>query len=62
MTASYVISVRQVSALLSVPSRQFLTEYALSVQLIVPLTGPIEDFLPIGTQVTSKILRPAGRT
>ena len=62
MTASYVISVRQVSALLSVPSRHFLTEDALSVQLIVPLTGPIEDFLPTGRQVTSKILRPAGRT
>jgi len=31
----------------SVPSRHPLTENALSVQLIVPLTGPIEDFHPL---------------
>jgi len=31
----------------SVPFRPFLTEDALSVQLIVPLTGPIEDFHPL---------------
>jgi hypothetical protein len=44
MTASYVVPVRQASALPPVPFRLFLTENALSVQLIVPLTGPIQDF------------------
>ena len=39
-----MISVRQVSALLSVPSGLPLTGDALSVQLVVPLTGSTEDF------------------
>ena len=38
-----MIPVRQASALPTVPFRLSLTEESLSVQLIVPLTGPIKD-------------------
>ena len=42
-----MVSVRQASVLPSVPSRLSLTEDALSVQLIVPFTGHIENFHPL---------------
>ena len=44
MTASYAISVRQVSDLLSASFRFHLTVNTLAVQLVIPLTGLTEDF------------------
>ena len=55
MAASYVISVRQASALPAASFRFYLTIDTLAVRLTVPLTGPVEDFhLQVGA--------PAGRT
>ena len=47
ISASYVISVRQASALLSASFRFDLTVDTLAKSLIVPTTGPIGDFHPL---------------
>jgi hypothetical protein len=48
VAASYVISVRQTRALLSAFFRFHLTMDTLAVQLMIPLTGLIQDFhLPV---------------
>ena len=44
ISASYVIPVRQASALLSASFRFYLTIDTLAVQLMIPHTGLIEDF------------------
>lgn len=43
MAASYAISVRQASVLLSASFRFHLTVNTLAVQLVIPLTGLTED-------------------
>lgn len=43
MTASYAISVRQASDLLTASFRFHLTVNTLAVQLVIPLTGLTED-------------------
>ena len=50
MNASYVISVRQASALPTASFRSHLTVGTLAVQLTVPPAGPVGDFHP---QVTT---------
>ena len=44
MNASYAISVRQASDLLSASFRFHLAVNTLAVQLVIPLTGLTEDF------------------
>jgi len=44
MTASYTVSIRQASDLLSASFRFPVARNTLAAQLMVPLTGPIEDF------------------
>jgi hypothetical protein len=64
MTASYVISVRQASALPAASFRFHLTMDTLAVRLTVPLTGPVGDLTSakLGRSLTPKWVRPAGRT
>ena len=47
MPASYAISIRQVSVLLSASFRFYLTVNTLAVQLMIPLTGLIRDLHPL---------------
>ncbi len=44
ITASYAIPVRRISALSAASFRFYLTIDTLAVQLMIPLTGLIEDF------------------
>jgi len=64
MAASYVISVRQASALPAASFRFHLAMDTLAVRLTVPLTEPVGDLTSadLGRSLTPQWVRPAGRT
>ena len=64
MPASYVISVRQASALPAASFRFYLAVDTLAVRLTVPLTGSVGDLssAALSRCLTPKYVRPAGRT
>ncbi len=61
ITASYVIPVRRVSALSAASFRFYLTIDTLAVQLMIPLTGLIEDLhLQVQAPCRAHILKEGG--
>jgi len=64
MPASYVISVRQASALPAASFRFYLAVDTLAVRLTVPLTGSVGDLTSAALSrcLTPKWVHPAGRT